>query len=207
MEAVCFDSTREFLECSREEEASCLILNLCHRNEEGFQLQCRLAEEAYPPVIFTCYHGDVPSVVRALKCGPVELLASPISPADLEDAILSALSRDRTQRRQRAEREDLQRRYSILTPREREVLPLIVGGLLNKQAASVLGISEVTLQIHRSQVVRKMQAHSIADLVRMAASLQIPFWTENDTTSETLPQRCPFATPHHRPVRSRHWRR
>jgi FixJ family two-component response regulator len=173
-----FDSPQEFLEYSREDQSSCLVLNLCSRDEENFDLQCQLATEASPPVVFICSHGDVPSVVQALKSGAVELLTTPINSIDLGEAILTAFARDRRQRSQRAERQELQRRYTLLTPREREVLPLIVEGLMNKQAAGVLGISETTLQIHRSQVMRKMKADSVPRLVRMATSLEIPLYKD-----------------------------
>ncbi len=181
LEIAFFDSPQDFLRHSRKDESSCLILNLCSYEQENFDLQCQLAAEASPPVVFICSHGDVSSAVRALKSGAVELLTTPINSIDLAEAVLTAFARDRRQRRQRAEQEQLQRRHSLLTPREREVLPLVVRGLMNKQAAGVLGISETTLQIHRSQVMRKMQADSVAELVRMAVTLQIPMWRDSDS--------------------------
>lgn len=180
LEIVIFDSPQDFLRYNREDRSSCLILNLCSYDQENLDLQCQLAAEASPPVVFICRHGDVSSAVRALKSGAVELLTAPINSIDLAEAVLAALALDRRQRRQRTEQEQLQQRHSLLTPREREVLPLVVKGLMNKQAAAVLGISETTLQIHRSQVMRKMQADSVAELVRMAVTLQISIWKESD---------------------------
>jgi FixJ family two-component response regulator len=180
IEITYFDSPQDFLRHSREDESSCLILNLCSHDQKNFGLQCQLAAEASPPVIFICSHGDVSSAVRALKSGAVELLTTPIKSIDLAEAVLTAFALDRRLRRQRIEQEQLQQRHSLLTPREREVLPLVVRGLMNKQAAGVLGISETTLQIHRSQVMRKMQADSVAELVRMAVTLQIPIWRDGD---------------------------
>lgn len=188
LELVSFATLQEYLAHSRTDECSCLILDLCSHHQTDFKLQCRLAAEASPPVIFTCQHGDVTSIVRALKNSPSELLIPPITPSDLVAAIVTSLAKDRARRIQRAERESLQRRHSLLTPREREALPLVVGGLLNKQAASMLGISEVTFQIHRSQLMRKMQAHSVADLVRMAARLRIPYWVESSSNMDVLSQ-------------------
>jgi FixJ family two-component response regulator len=181
MEVIHFDSLEEFLAHTREDESSCLILDLCSHNQQKFHLQCQLAVEAFPPVVFTCSHGDVSSAVRALKSGAVEVLTTPINSIDLIDALLTAFARDRRQRHQRAEREQLRQRHALLTPREREVLPLITEGLLNKQAAGVLGISETTLQIHRSQVMRKMKADSVPKLIRMATALGIPLCRDCDT--------------------------
>jgi FixJ family two-component response regulator len=127
----------------------------------------------HPPIVFITGHGDIPSSVRAIKAGAVDFLAKPFSQPDLMTAIDAAITGDRHARLERAERARLQQRYSSLTPRESQVLPLIVSGLLNKQAAAELGISEVTLQIHRSRIMQKMAADSFADLVRMAGQLNI----------------------------------
>jgi FixJ family two-component response regulator len=124
--------------------------------------------------VFLTGHGDIPSSVTAIKHGAVDFLTKPFTERDLLAAIQSAVERDRLARQERAEREILRQRLASLTPREREVLPLVVSGLLNKQAAGELGISEVTLQIHRSKIMQKMEAASLADLVRFAEKLQIP---------------------------------
>jgi FixJ family two-component response regulator len=124
--------------------------------------------------VFITGHGDVPRSVRALKAGAVDFLTKPFSESDLLGAIQAALAQDREARQQRLNLAALQQRFSALTPREREVLPLVVSGLLNKQAAGELGISEVTLQIHRGRIMHKMKAESLAELVRMAGTLGIP---------------------------------
>jgi FixJ family two-component response regulator len=136
-----------------------------------------------PPVIFMSGQADVPSSVKAIKAGALEFFLKPLDPERLRVAIQAAFVRDRAIRRKRAQLEQLKERHSRLTPRERDVLPLVVGGLLNKQAASLLGISEVTLQIHRSQVMRKMEATSLANLVRMAITLRIPEYRESYANS------------------------
>ena len=124
--------------------------------------------------MFITGHGDIPSSVRAIKAGAVDFLHKPFKQEDLMRAIESALAQNREARRKRAELADLQQRLSSLTPRELEVLPLVVSGLLNKQAAAELGISEITLQIHRGNIMKKMRAGSLAELVRMAGALEIP---------------------------------
>lgn len=177
-EVVDFKSAHQFLEHPRIDESSCLIFDLPCQDKDALEMQCRFAEKACPPVIFVCGHSDIQAAVCAMKAGAIELLTKPVNPVALMNAVQAAFARDRKLRQRKAELTKLQERLSLLTPREREVLPLIVGGLLNKQAACVLGISEVTLQIHRSQVMRKMQAESLADLVRMAVKLRIPFWHE-----------------------------
>jgi FixJ family two-component response regulator len=180
-EVVGFRSTPEFVRFARADQSSCLILDLPCQDPDGLDFQCQLAEKACPPVIFICGHSDISSAVRAMKAGAIELLTTPVDPSALIEAIRVAIAHDRSLRLRRAELATLRERLALLTPREREVLPLIVGGLLNKQAASALGISEVTLQIHRSQVMRKMKAESLAELVRMAVKLRIPFWYDNRT--------------------------
>jgi FixJ family two-component response regulator len=133
-----------------------------------------MAGQPHPQIVFITGHGDVPSSVRALKAGAVDFLTKPFSEADLMGAIHTALAQDRQARLERGKLTTLQQRLSTLTPREREVLPLVVSGLLNKQAAAELGISEVTLQIHRGKIMHKMEAGSFAELVRMAGTLGIP---------------------------------
>ena len=172
---VAFTSVAEYLEHSHVGVPSCLVLELQLTHRYDLDWQCQIAEEACPPVVFICSQIDIPSAVRVVKAGAIELLTKPVDPSALVEAVLAALAHDRKLRQRRAELTELRERLARLTPREREVLPLIVGGLLNKQAASALGISEVTLQIHRSQVMRKMQAESLAELVRMAMKLRIPY--------------------------------
>ena len=137
-------------------------------------LQRQLSTGDHPPVIFLTAAGDIPTSVRAIKAGAIDFLTKPCRKADLLAAIETAIAQDCHLRAERAERMRLKYRHSCLTPREREVLPLVVGGLLNKQAAAKLGISETTLQIHRSRIMRKMEAESLAQLVRMAAKLAVP---------------------------------
>jgi FixJ family two-component response regulator len=173
-----FTSGSDYLNFVGQESAACLVLNTHLPDMSGFELQRRLAPKGNPPVIFISDHKDIASTVRAMKDGAIEFLIKPVDLEALVAAVQEALIHDRKQRRRRAENAELRERFSLLTPREREVLPLVVGGLLNKQAAFVLGISEVTLQIHRSQIMRKTRAESLAELVRMTIKLRIPHWSE-----------------------------
>jgi FixJ family two-component response regulator len=178
MKAVGFESGRGYLQHARRDEASCLILEFQLSDMSGLDLQRRLAGKANPPVIFISDQCDVGSAVRAMKAGAIEFLGKSFDLPALIAAIRTAFAQDRRRRKQNAKLAKLRERFALLTPRERDVLPLILGGLLNKQAASVLGISEVTLQIHRSHAMRKMQAGSFAEFVRMATKLRIPYWRE-----------------------------
>jgi FixJ family two-component response regulator len=171
---VGFESAEAYLRHPRSDVAACLITDLRMPRIGGLELQRRLTEAGSPPIIFISGRGDVASSVQAMKAGAMEFLTKPLDTGALLTAVVSAFAKDRRQRLQRAELSALQHRLLKLSPREREVLPLIVSGLRNKQAASVLGITEVTLQIHRSQIMRKMAARSFADLVRMAGKLGIP---------------------------------
>jgi FixJ family two-component response regulator len=170
---VAFASAEACLAFQRKDTAACVILNIHLPDLSGLELQRRLATDGNPPIIFISDQCDIPTIVCAMKSGAIEFLTTPLDWLALVDGVKTAFAQDRRQRKQRAELATLQERFSLLTPREAEVFPLIVGGLLNKQAASVLGISEVTLQIHRSQIMRKMRAESFADLVRMAVKLRI----------------------------------
>jgi FixJ family two-component response regulator len=185
---IAFASATEYLKFSRRDTAACLVLNTHLPDISGFELQGCLAAKGNPPVVFISDQCDIASSVRAMKAGAIEFLTKPVDLPALITAVRSAFVQDRKQRRKKAELAELQERFSLLTPREREVLPLVVGGLLNKQAAFVLGISEVTLQIHRSQVMRKTGAESLADLVRMAMRLRIPYWRDSQSSHDDRPR-------------------
>jgi FixJ family two-component response regulator len=174
MRAVAFASAAEYMAYPKPDVPACLVLDVELPDINGLDLQSRIAQVDHPQIVFITGHGDIPSSVRAIKTGAVDFLTKPFKEADLMRAIDAALAQDREARRRRAELADLHRRLSSLTPREREVLPLVASGLLNKQAAAELGISEVTLQIHRGSIMKKMGAGSLAELVRMAAALEIP---------------------------------
>jgi len=172
--ALTFGSAREYVDAVKPGLPACLILDVELPDINGLDLQRQIAEGDHPPIVFITGHGDIPSSVRAIKHGAVDFLTKPFKDADLMAAIDAAIEQDRATRAGRAELDGLRRRYLDLTPREREVLPLVVSGLLNKQAAAELGISEVTLQIHRRNVMQKMNAASLADLVRISEKLEIP---------------------------------
>jgi FixJ family two-component response regulator len=174
LRAVAFGSAADYLSFTRPDAPACLVLDVELPDINGLEFQRRIADGHHPPIVFITGHGDIPSSVRAIKHGAVDFLTKPFSEAELMTAIHAALDRDRNTRLERAERAGLEHRLSGLTPREREVLPLVVSGLLNKQAAAELGISEITLQIHRSKIMHKMEAASLADLVRIAERLGIP---------------------------------
>jgi FixJ family two-component response regulator len=169
-----FASAAEYLAFARTpHEVSCLILDVDLPEISGLELQQELAETDSPPIVFLTGHGDIPSTVRAMKAGATEFLCKPVDETDLIRAIDDALEIDRARQKERASLDEIERRYASLTPREREVLPYVVAGLLNKQTAGELGTSEITIRIHRGQIMRKMEAESLADLVRMAAKLNI----------------------------------
>jgi FixJ family two-component response regulator len=174
MHAVTFGSAAEYLAHPKPDLPSCLVLDVELPDINGLDLQRQLGKGRYPPIVFITGHGDIPTSVRAIKAGAVDFLAKPFSEADLMRSIHAALAQSREDRLKGSELDELRRRLSTLTPREREVLPLVVSGFLNKQAAAELGISEVTFQIHRGKVMKKMSAESLAELVRMAAALEIP---------------------------------
>jgi FixJ family two-component response regulator len=171
--SVTFGSVAEYVEYAKPDLPACLILDIELPDINGLDFQRQLGDSDHPPIVFITGHGDIPSSVRAIKAGAVDFLAKPFSQQDLMAAVDAAIAAERVARVERAERVLLEERYSSLTPREKQVLPLIISGLLNKQAAAELGISEVTLQIHRSRIMQKMAAQSFADLVRMAGRLNI----------------------------------
>lgn len=169
-----FPTAREFLCRSRPDAPACLVLDVRLPGLSGLDLQRELAEAGTPiPIVFITGHGDVPTSVQAMKAGAIEFLTKPFRDQQLLDAIRQAIDRDRVDRRQRMERAALRERYETLTSREREVMTLVAAGWLNKQAAAELGTSEITVKVHRAQVMRKMKAASLADLVRMALRLGV----------------------------------
>lgn len=172
--AIAYGSAGEYVRAEKPDACACLILDVELPDINGLDLQKQVAEGDHPPIVFITGHGDIPSSVRAIKHGAVDFLTKPFSDNDLMKAVQTGLALDQQARLERAEMAVLRQRYSTLTPREREVMPLVVSGLLNKQAAAELGISEVTLQIHRRNVMQKMAAASLADLVRIAQRLEIP---------------------------------
>jgi FixJ family two-component response regulator len=168
-----FESAAEFLVTTSSASPDCLVLDLQLPDISGLELQRKLAETNGPPIVFISGHGDIPSSVQAMKAGAIEFLAKPFSDQELLEAIYSAIAQARKTRQDRSEIANLQESYALLSTREREVLPLVVTGLTNTQSAAKLGIAKITLQVHRGQIMRKMGARSVPDLVRMAGKLGI----------------------------------
>ena len=176
LEAQLFASAQEFLDMAKPAGPSCLILDVRLPGLSGLDLQRELVStKIHIPIIFITAHGDIPMSVRAMKAGAVEFLTKPFRDQDLLDAIHVALAQDRIRREKESELAELHDRLRSLTSRERELLPLVVSGRSNKEIAGEFGTSEITVKVHRGNLMKKMQAGSFADLVRMAADLKIPY--------------------------------
>jgi FixJ family two-component response regulator len=177
LKSQAFSSTTALLKSRLADQASCLILDVRLPGMSGLDFQAEVTKEQINvPIIFISGHADVPMSVKAMKAGAVEFLTKPVREQDLLDAVRVALDRDQTRRQHEKDMQVLREKYYSLSHREREVMSLVVAGLMNKQAAAEIGISEVTLKVHRHNIMKKLRARSLADLVRMADSLEIPPW-------------------------------
>ncbi len=174
LQARGFASPREFLEAVRPDAPGCLVLDVRLPGSSGLHFQQELAQAGVNiPVIFITGHGDIPMSVRAIKAGAVEFLTKPFRDQELLDAVNAGIDRNRAQRREAAVMDDLRQRHAALTPREREIMALVILGRMNKQIAGELGVSEVTVKVHRGQIMRKMRAKSLPELVRMGDFLRL----------------------------------
>jgi len=174
LEVELFGSAQEFLRSKRPDAPGCLVLDIRLPGVSGLDFQRELAQaNIHIPIIFITAHGDIPMTVRAMKAGAVEFLTKPFVDQDLLDGIQVAIDRDRAARHEDAALRELRECYALLTPRERQVMELVVSGRLNKQAAAQLGISEITIKVHRGRVMTKMRAASLPDLVNQAARLKL----------------------------------
>ena len=174
LQSEAFDSAPEFLRSQLPDVASCLVLDIRLPGLSGLDFQVELAQaNIHIPIIFVTGHGDIPMTVRAMKAGAVDFLSKPFRDQDMLDAVASAIERDRKRRAEAKLRADLQAHFETLTPREREVLPLVASGLMNKQIAAEIGLAQITVKIHRGHIMRKMGARSLADLIRTAETLGV----------------------------------
>ncbi len=172
LEVMAFAATQALLDAKLPDRPTCLVLDVRLPGPSGLDLQSHLAKSGNSlPIVFMTGHGDIPMTVQAMKAGATDFLTKPFRDQDMLDAVIAALERDRARRREEESLQDLQALEASLTPREREVMAGVVKGLMNKQIAGDLGISEITVKLHRGSVMRKMQARSLADLVRMAEHL------------------------------------
>ena len=181
-EVAPFDSAQAYMDAPKADRVSCLLLDVGLPGITGLDLQRQLTNVPHPPIVFLTGKGDIPQAVEAMRAGAVEFLTKPFVEDNLIGAIRAALDQDRANRAKLADLDDLRARFDSLTPREKEVLPLVIGGFLNKQAASELGISEVTLQVHRSRIMKKMQTSSLAELVRVSSRLDVPIHSRHAKT-------------------------
>ncbi|MFE0752355.1 response regulator transcription factor [Inquilinus sp. NPDC058860] len=170
---ACFASPEEFLDSGLAPSAGCLVLDVRLQMASGLDVQAQLARAGCRiPVVFMTGHGDIPMSVRAMKAGAVDFLAKPFRDQDMLDAVAAAIERDRDRRAAARRMAEVVGRYETLTPRERQIMALVAAGLMNKEIAAQLGVAEITIKIHRGQVMRKMAARSVADLVRIADALE-----------------------------------
>lgn len=174
LDVAAFDSTEAFLAAGVPDRSSCLVLDIRLPNDNGLDFQERLADQGVTiPVILITGHGDIPMTVRAMRLGAIDFLPKPFSDEQMLDAVTRAIEKDRKGRAATADGATLRTHYDRLTPREREVMSFVVAGLMNKQVAARMELSEITVKIHRGNVMRKMEAQSLADLVRMAEQLGV----------------------------------
>ena len=173
LRCMAFPTAAEFLQSEKPDSPACLVLDLELPGFDGLELQQELSGGDAPPIVFITGHGDIPSSVRAMKAGAIEFLLKPFAAEDLLRAIRTGIALDRAAREKRSGLAELRRRYSVLTAREKEVMPFVVAGYANKQTASTLGVAEITVGVHRGQIMRKFGARSLAELVRIADRLGI----------------------------------
>jgi FixJ family two-component response regulator len=184
LKVATYASSEEFLSNARLDSPSCLVLDIRLPLTSGLDFQAALIQSGiHIPIIFITGYGDIAMSVRAMKAGAIEFLTKPFRDQELLDAIFRAFELDRTFRRQQAETRDIRERYSLLTPRERQVMALVVVGMSNKEIGSDIGIQQATVKFHRGQVMRKMQARSVPDLVRMARHIDLPSLRSRPSTT------------------------